>query len=152
MSKEIVKSEVVKDVQLSDAHKQVAKKIQGLLSKTAQTIVEIGTLMNDTLKEKQKVKGYKSLFYKEIGMSERSAQRYMQIAKNTKVLTLHKKNELEGKTMTDLIVLISSDGKSKSEVTDIKKVANGFYTKYKSKPDTLKEIIVKLEELIEKDK
>ena len=38
----------------------------------------------------------------------------------------------------------------KSEKIDTKRIANGFYTRYKDKPETLKDIIKELQELLEK--
>ena len=73
----------------------------------------------------------------------------MQIANHPKIIDL-KENELEGKTMSDLLKLISPDTSMKSEKIDTKRIANGFYTRYKDKPETLKDIIKELQELLEK--
>lgn len=146
MQKKLIKGELL--VELTDEHKEVAINIKGLLSKTAKTIIEIGSMMNEALKSHKRNRGYKEAFYNEIGISARSAQRYMQIARHEKVKELEKNNNLEGKTLTDLIELISPDGKPKSGSTDTNKVAQGFYSKYKNEPNTLKEIIDKLQSLM----
>ena len=72
----------------------------------------------------------------------------MQIANHVKVIELKENNELEGKTMTDLLQLIAPDTSSKEERIDTKKVASGFYSRYKDKPDTLKKIIAELQEML----
>ena len=74
----------------------------------------------------------------------------MQIANHVKVIELKEKDELEGKTMTDLLQLVAPDTSSKEGKIDTKKVASGFYSRYKDKPDTLKDIIKELQELLEK--
>lgn len=147
-NKEIVKAEIVNDIKLSKEDKKIAKTIKSKLRKTAETIVEIGEELTDAIQDKQR--GFKEVFYKEIGISSRSAQRYMQIAQHVNVIELKKKNELEGKTMTDLLQLIAPDTSSKEGKIDTKKVASGFYSRYKDKPDTLKEIINELQDLLEK--
>lgn len=147
MSNEVVKSEVVKEIKLTSEDKKIAKRIKGKLRKTAETIVEIGEELTNALQDKPR--GFKEVFYKEIGISDRSAQRYMQIANHVKVIELKEKDELEGKTMTDLLQLISPDTSIKEGKIDTKKVASGFYSRYKDKPDTLKEIIKELQEMID---
>lgn len=146
-SKEVVKAEVVKEIKLTSEDKKIAKKIKSKLRKTAETIIEIGEELIKAIEEKPR--GFKEVFYKEIGISDRSAQRYMQIANHPKIIDL-KENELEGKTMSDLLKLISPDTSMKSEKIDTKRIANGFYTRYKDKPETLKDIIKELQELLEK--
>jgi hypothetical protein len=73
----------------------------------------------------------------------------MQIANHVKVIELKENNELEGKTMTDLLQLITPDTSSKEGNIDTKKVASGFYSRYKDKPDTLKKIIKELQGMLE---
>lgn len=146
-SKEVVKAEVVKEIKLTSEDKKIAKRIKSKLRKTAETIIEIGEELTKTLHDKPR--GFKELFYKEIGISDRSAQRYMQIANHVKVIELKEKDELEGKTMTDLLQLITPDTSSKEGKIDTKKVASGFYSRYKDKPDTLKEIIKELQDMLE---
>ena len=146
-SKEVVKAEVVKEIKLTSEDKKIAKKIKSKLRKTAETIIEIGEELIKAIEEKPR--GFKEVFYKEIGISDRSAQRYMQIANHVKVIELKENNELEGKTMTDLLQLITPDTSSKEGNIDTKKVASGFYSRYKDKPDTLKEIIKELQEMLE---
>ena len=146
-SKEVIKAEVVKEIKLTSEDKKIAKKIKSKLRKTAETIIEIGEELIKAIEEKPR--GFKEVFYKEIGISDRSAQRYMQIANHVKVIELKENNELEGKTMTDLLQLITPDTSSKEGNIDTKKVASGFYSRYKDKPDTLKEIIKELQEMLE---
>lgn len=146
-SKEVIKAEVVKEIKLTSEDKKIAKKIKSKLRKTAETIIEIGEELIKAIEEKPR--GFKEVFYKEIGISDRSAQRYMQIANHVKVIELKENNELEGKTMTDLIQLITPDTSSKEGNIDTKKVASGFYSRYKDKPDTLKKIIKELQDMLE---
>ena len=120
-SKEVVKAEVVKEIKLTSEDKKIAKKIKSKLRKTAETIIEIGEELIKAIEEKPR--GFKEVFYKEIGISDRSAQRYMQIANHVKVIELKENNELEGKTMTDLLQLITPDTSSKEGNIDTKKVA-----------------------------
>jgi hypothetical protein len=146
-SKEVIKAEVVKEIKLTSEDKKIAKKIKSKLRKTAETIIEIGEELIKAIEEKPR--GFKEVFYKEIGISDRSAQRYMQIANHVKVIELKENNELEGKTMTDLLQLITPDTSSKEGNIDTKKVASGFYSRYKDKPDTLKKIIKELQDMLE---
>jgi hypothetical protein len=146
-SKEVIKAEVVKEIKLTSEDKKIAKKIKSKLRKTAETIIEIGEELIKAIEEKPR--GFKEVFYKEIGISDRSAQRYMQIANHVKVIELKENNELEGKTMTDLLQLITPDTSSKEGNIDTKKVASGFYSRYKDKPDTLKKIIKELQGMLE---
>mgnify|MGYP003553455880 FL=1 len=140
-------SPLVNEIKLSNEDKKLAQEIKNKLKKTAQTIVEIGEALTNAIKYKKR--GFKEAFYEEIGISDRSAQRYMQIANHPKIIDL-KENELEGKTMSDLLKLISPDTSMKSEKIDTKRIADGFYTRYKDKPETLKDIIKELQELLEK--
>ena len=144
---EVVKGTVVAEIKLTNEEKKLAKEIKSKLRKTAQTIVEIGEELSTAVKDKQR--GFKELFYKEIGISDRSAQRYMQIANHVKVIEFKEKNLLEGKTMTDLEKLISSSKykKEKSNL-DIKKVAKSLFIRYKNKPKELQDIINELQTLI----
>ena len=146
-NKKVVKAEVVKEIKLTSEDKKIAKKIKSKLRKTAETIIEIGEELIKAIEEKPR--GFKEVFYKEIGISDRSAQRYMQIANHVKVIELKENNELEGKTMTDLLQLITPDTSSKEGNIDTKKVASGFYSRYKDKPDTLKKIIKELQDMLE---
>lgn len=139
--KEIVKIEVVS---LTENQIALARSIKEKLRKTAETIIEIGNELEKATKEMKK--GTIILFYKEIGISTRSAQRYKQIAKHKSVRQLTPK-DLEGKTMTDLLVLISPE-KDDAKKTNIKKVAGGLYSRYKDKPEELKLIIEELQNLM----
>jgi len=145
--KDIVKGEVV--LELSKEDKETAQSIKDKLKKTAETIIEIGEKITKALEGKEKKKGYKALFYKEIGISDRTAQRYIQIAKNEKVLELKRKDELAGKTMVDLLQIIAPDTTVKQNTIDVKKAATGFYSRYKSEPENLKKIIEELQRLLE---
>lgn len=146
-NKEVVKAEVLKEIKLSKEDKKLAREIKSKLRKTAETIVEIGEALSNAIQDKQR--GFKEVFYKEIGISDRSAQRYMQIANHIKIVELKENNELEGKTMADLLQLITPDTSSKEDKIDTKKVASGFYSRYKDNPDTLKAIIKELQDLLE---
>ena len=146
-SKEVIKGTVVKEYKLTGKDKKLARSIKGKLRKTAEIIVEIGEELTNTLKDKPR--GFKEPFYREIGISNRSAQRYIQIANHVKVIELKEKSELEGKTMTDLLQLVTPDTSIKKDKIDSKKIASGVYSRYKDKPDTLKEIIKELQGLLE---
>jgi len=141
---------IIKSFVLTDDYKKLAKEIKGKLRKTAETIIEIGDLLikaTDNLP-----KGDKELFYKEIGMSSRSAQRYMQIAKNTLVQELRDNKQLKGKTITDLIKLATNKPKAtkskESNNIDTKKVAKNLYTKYRDDSSKIQSIINELQTLL----
>lgn len=138
-------NKVIIKCNLTEEHKSIAANIKLKLRKTAQTIIEIGEEISNVVKDQSKE--YKEIFYEEIGMSKRSAQRYQQLANNLKVQELKEKNELEGKTMQDLIHLISVPSKTTATI-DTHKVAQGFFSKYGKEPDKLKEIIKELEVLL----
>jgi hypothetical protein len=146
-NKEVIKAEIVKDIKLSKEDKKIAREIKSKLRKTAETIVEIGEMLSNATQEKRR--GFKESFYKEIGISDRSAQRYMQISKHVKVIELKENNKLEGKTMTDLLQLVTPDTSIKEDKIDTKKVASGVYSRYKDKPNTLKQIIQELQDMLE---
>ena len=88
-NKKVVKAEVVKEIKLTSEDKKIAKEIKSKLRKTAETIIEIGEALTNAVQDKQR--GFKEVFYKEIGISDRYAQRYMQIAKHEKVIELKKR-------------------------------------------------------------
>jgi hypothetical protein len=135
------------NIKLSEEDRLIAKEIKNKLRKTAETIVDIGEALTNAIKGKKK--GFKEIFYEEIGISSRSAQRYMKIANHPMVLQLKKENQLEGKTMTDLEKLISSSKYKKEKYNlDIKKVAKSLFTRYKTKPEELKEIVNELNYLL----
>jgi len=138
-------TEIVKE--LTPTQKETALNIHNKLRKTAQTIIEIGNELKIATENMNK--DLKELFFAEVGMSKRSAQRYMQIATHEKIKDLNS-NEIEGKTMTDLMQLMAEPAKTKTITFDAIKIANGFYSKYKNKPDELKEIITQLQELLDK--
>lgn len=137
---------VTEPIKLTSADIELAKKIKAKLRKTAETIVEIGETITKAV-EKQP-KGYKDLFYKAVGMSARSAQRYMQIANHVKIQALKKKQDLEGKTMTDLL-LITSPSQISTKSINTSKVANGIYTRYKDNPNDLEKIMEEIQKLID---
>ena len=140
-------SPLVNEIKLSNEDKKLAQEIKNKLRKTTQTIVEIGEDLTNAIKFKKR--GFKEIFYEEIGISSRSAQRYMKIANHPLVIKLKEENQLEGKTMTDLEKLISSSKykKEKSNL-DIKKVAKSLFIRYKNKPKELQDIINELQTLI----
>ena len=135
------------NLELSAEDKKLAQEIKNKLRKTTQTIVEIGEDLTNAIKFKKR--GFKEIFYEEIGISSRSAQRYMKIANHPLVIKLKEENQLESKTMTDLEKLISSSKykKEKSNL-DIKKVAKSLFIRYKNKPKELQDIINELQTLI----
>lgn len=141
-----IDNNVIVEFNLTEEHKSIAANIKLKLRKTAQTIIEIGEEISNVVKGQSKE--YKEMFYEEIGMSRRSALRYQQIANNLKIQELKDKDELEGKTMQDLIHLISIPTKTTS-TTDARKVAQGFFSKYGKEPDTLKEIMKELQLLLD---
>jgi len=132
---------------LNDEELALAKKIRAKLRNTAKTIIEIGEELINAMEGKPR--GFKDPFYSAIGISSRSAQRYMQIANHPDVKQLKLNDELEGKTMTDLLQTITPDTSIKADNIDTKKVANGVYSRYKDKPETLKQIVKELQELID---
>ena len=135
-----------KVLKLSDEDAKLAQMIKEKLRKTAETIVEIGEYI--TKATDKKPKGYKDLFYETIGMSPRSAQRYMQIARHVKIQALKEKNLLEGKTMTDLLCIIAPEENTSAKSVDANRVANSFYSRYKDDSETLKDIMRELQKLI----
>ncbi len=149
MSKKVVVDTVVKDYKLTEEDNQIALKIKDKLRKTADIIVEIGEELSNAIENKPR--GFKEEFYKAIGISDRSAQRYMQIANHVRVIELKEKKELEGKTMTDLLQLITP-AVDTSKSTDSTRVAKSFYGRYKNKPEQLEEIISELQKLLNESK
>jgi len=141
---------VIKSFVLTDDYKKLAKEIKGKLRKTAETIIEIGDLLINATDDLPK--GVKELFYKEIDMSPRSAQRYMQIAKSEKVKLLNKE-ALKGQTMTDLLKLVVTNKPKTTEYkanrnVDTKKVAKSLYTKYRDDSSKIQSIITELQTLL----
>jgi len=137
---------VINPITLTSADIELAKMIKEKLRKTAETIVEIGEDITKAVDKKPK--GYKDLFYQAIGMSSRSAQRYMQIANHVKIQELKMKQQLEGKTMTDLLLITSPEPPSTMSI-NASKVANGIYARYKDSPNELENIIKELQKLID---
>ena len=143
---EVIANKSTEQSKLTEEHKKIASNIKTKLRKTAELIVEIGIQISEAVKNQPSK--YKELFYEEIGMSKRSALRYQQIANNLQVQELKDKNELVGKTMQDLIHLISVPTKTTATI-DPHKVAQGFFSKYGKEPDKLKEIIKELQVLLD---
>jgi len=135
--------------ELTNEQMELARNIQNKLRKTAQTIIEIGNDLKTATQDMKKE--VKELFFEEVGMSKRSAQRYMQIATHEKIKALTS-TEIEGKTMTDLMQLMVEPTQTKDITFDAVKVANGFYARYKNKPNELEEIIVQLQQLLTQSK
>lgn len=143
----IIDVTVIKPLKLNTEDMQLAKTIKEKLRKTAETIVEIGESISKAIIGKEKE--YRDLFYETIGMSSRSAQRYMQIAKHVRIQELKSADQLEGKTMTDLLSIMSPSQQDGLQTINVSKVANGFYARYKNNPIELKEIIQELQTLID---
>ena len=152
---DLSKYDNTKGILLSQKSNEAIKLIKTKLRKTAQTIIEIGELLVEAIDNESA--DYKKEFYKQLGMSERSGQRYMQIAKSKVIQTL--KNDepksLENMTMTDLVNKINEDkktdtnGEEKSKIETFKRAEN-IYKKYKNDPATLEEIIANLQTMLEK--
>ena len=144
-----------KRILLTHKSNEAIKLIKTKLRKTAQTIIEIGELLVEAIDNEST--DYKKEFYKQLGMSERSGQRYMQIAKSGVIQTL--KNDepksLENMTMTDLVNKINEDkktdtnGEEKPKIETFKRAEN-IYKKYKNDTATLEEIIANLQIMLEK--
>ena len=82
---------------------QLVTDIKGLVSRSALAKIEIGILLNDhTAKIPH---GGKDQFYKDIGISDRTAQHYMKIAGNKKVQELKITGKLEGLNMSEILKL-----------------------------------------------
>ncbi len=151
---------------LSEKSNEAIKQIRAKLRKTAETIIEIGELLIEAIDGK--AADYKKEFYKQLGMSERSALRYMQIARSEAIQKL--KNEkpklLDNMTMSDLIhemnknnkTAANSDEKSDTEASDTdsdkkpSKKAQDIFKRYKNDTDTLEEIIMNLQKMLEEHK
>lgn len=153
--KDLSKYDNTKGILLSQKSNEAIKLIKTKLRKTAQTIIEIGELLVEAIDNEST--DYKKEFYNQLGMSERSGQRYMQIAKSKVIQTL--KNDepksLENMTMTDLVNKINEDkktdtnGEEKPKIETFKRAEN-IYKKYKNDPATLEEIIANLQIMLEK--
>ena len=82
---------------------EVASKIKVLVSRSALAKIEIGELL---IKHKKDIEhGNASYFYYDIGMKERTAQYYMQIAGNEEVQRLKSEGKLEGLNMSEILML-----------------------------------------------
>ena len=154
---DLSKYDNTKGILLSQKSNEAIKLIKTKLRKTAQTIIEIGELLVEAIDNEST--DYKKEFYKQLGMSERSGQRYMQIAKSAVIQTL--KNDepksLENMTITDLVNKINEDKKTDTNAEEKPKIetfkrAENIYKKYKNDPATLEEIIANLQTMLEKHK
>lgn len=139
---------------LSEKSNEAIKQIRAKLRKTAETIIEIGQLLIEAISDKDK--DYKYEFYKQLGMSERSALRYMQIARSEAIQKL--KNEqpklLDNMTMSDLIHEMNKNNKPTDDNDEKPKIepskrAKDIFRRYKDSPDTLEEIIAELQSMLE---
>ncbi len=83
---------------------QVASRIKRLISRSALAKIEIGELLIKYISDIEH--GGKANFYESIGMTERTAQHYMQIASNEKVQELKEKGELDGLNMSAILNLV----------------------------------------------
>ncbi|MFA7353488.1 MAG: hypothetical protein WCZ70_02595 [Sulfurimonadaceae bacterium] len=141
---------------LSPKSNEAIKLIKNKLRKTAETIIEIGELLIEAIDGKESI-DYKKEFYKQLGMSERSGQRYMQIAKSEIIqkLKIEKPKQLEHMTMSDLLYEINdkkktdNNGKDKPKIEASKRAKN-IYKQYKNDPKTLEEIINNLQDMLKK--
>lgn len=142
---------------LSEKSNEAIKQIRAKLRKTAQTIIEIGELLIEAISDKDK--DYKYEFYKQLGMSERSALRYMQIARSEAIQKLKSETpkSLDNMTMTDLIHEMNKNNKPTDDNDEKPKIepskrAKDIFRRYKDSPDTLEEIIMNLQKMIEEHK
>jgi len=84
---------------------KVAKKIRDLISKSAKAKIEIGKLLNTHTKDIEH--GGKEEFYKSIGMSDRTAQYYMKIARKIDEMEAEgNKIDLEGLNMSRILEMV----------------------------------------------
>lgn len=151
---DLSKFDNTKGILLSQKSNEAIKLIKTKLRKTAQTIIEIGELLIEAIDKEPA--DYKKKFYDELGMSERSGQRYMQIARSEAIQKL--KNEqpklLDNMTMTDLLSKMNENDKpatnsdEKPEIEASKRAKN-IFKKYKDNPNTLEEIIINLQKMLE---
>ena len=90
--------------ELSKKLQEVAIQIKGLINRSALAKIEIGELLIENKKLIQH--GDTKAFYDNIGMHERTAQRYMEIASNKDVQKLKKEGKLDGLNMSRILELI----------------------------------------------
>ena len=140
---------------LSPKSNEAIKLIKNKLRKTAETIIEIGELLIEAIDGK--AADYKKEFYKQLGMSERSGQRYMQIAKSEIIQKLKHDDTkpLEHMTMSDLLYEINEEKKpatnsEKKPKIEASKRAENIFNRYKNEPETLEEIINNLQDMLKK--
>lgn len=140
---------------LSPKSNEAIKLIKTKLRKTAQTIIEIGELLIEAIDKEPA--DYKKKFYDELGMSERSGQRYMQIARSEVIQKLKngEPKQLDNMTMTDLLHKINEEKKPATNSDEKPKIeaskrAENIFNRYKNEPETLEEIIMNLQDMLEK--
>ncbi|MFA5455835.1 MAG: hypothetical protein WC272_11035 [Sulfurimonas sp.] len=142
---------------LSQKSNEAIKLIKNKLRKTAETIIEIGELLIEAIDNEST--DYKKEFYRQLGMSERSGQRYIQIAKNEVIQKLKSKTpkSLDNMTMTDLLHEMNKNNKPTDDNDEKPKIepskrAKDIFKRYKDSPDTLEEIISELKNMLEEHK
>ncbi len=142
---------------LSEKSNEAIKQIRAKLRKTAETIIEIGQLLIEAISDKDK--DYKYEFYKQLGMSERSALRYMQIARSEAIQKLKSETpkSLDNMTMSDLLHEMNKNNKPTDDNDEKPKIepskrAKDIFRRYKDSPDTLEEIISELKNMLEEHK
>ncbi len=115
--------------------------------KSAEHIIKIREILNSITGELKR--GTKRKFYNAIGMSDRTAQRYMKIASNSKIQQMKKDGKLENLNLSKMLILIGENQEaSKNTPTDFSKVAQGIYARYKE-PAQLESIIDELTKLLD---
>ncbi|MFA5461367.1 MAG: hypothetical protein WC274_04735 [Sulfurimonas sp.] len=140
---------------LSPKSNEAIKLIKNKLRKTAETIIEIGELLIEAIDGK--AADYKNEFYKQLGMSERSGQRYMQIARSAVIQQLKsdEPKQLDNMTMTDLLHKINEEKKPATNSDEKPRIepskrAESIYNRYKNEPKILEEIINNLQDMLKK--
>lgn len=136
---------------------EVINTIKKLVRKSAKDIITIGKVLVET----KVPHGSKKMFYKEIGMSSRTAQRYKTIYKSHRVQKLLAADDLEGLNFTQLILLARDKKETKtspqekeeevipSEI-DFKEEAHEIFKNYKDILD-FQTLVKELQLLLEKE-
>ena len=132
-------------MKLTQEQLDAVKQIKSLITKSAKDIIEIGKLIAET----KLVKGQKELFYKELGMSTRTGQRYQKIYNSPKVQALVYKDELDGLNFTNLMELSQDEDKPANNVKhDFTKIATNMSKRYSQ--DEINTLIGELTKLLSK--
>ncbi len=96
-------------------------------------------------------RGNKNHFYNAIGVSPRTAQRYMKIASNAHIQNMKKNKLLDKLNLTQMLIIIGEKQEvSNNTIVDFSKVANGIFTRYQD-PEQIKAIINELNKLLVKN-